>query len=305
MILRALGPRGIAGGGLLGVILVTVALGLVGGPSDASRQDLGQRLQPPLSVDPGGRLHIFGTDHLGRDMLARTTAGARTSVLIALAALAIAGSIGVAAGVTAGFAGPRIDGLLMTLTEAQLALPFTLIALSLASLTDPSVTHVLVVLGATGWVPYARVVRSQVLSVREREFVTAARGLGSHPARIAVRHILPHCTTLIVVLSTFVVGRMIMAEATISFLGVGMPAWVPSWGTMISEGRTYLPVAWWVTLIPAGAATVTVIGLTLLGDSLGEWLEPQRRGQAVRAAGGRGRTDVALSEGARSGEAGG
>jgi len=186
-----------------------------------------------------------------------------------------------------------------------LALPFTLIALSLASLADPSVTHVLVVLGATGWVPYARVVRSQVLSVREREFVTAARGLGSHPVRIAVRHVLPHCTTLIAVLSTFVIGRMIMAEATISFLGVGMPAWVPSWGTMISEGRTYLPVAWWVTLIPAGAATVTVVALTLLGDSLGEWLEPRGRGRAIRAAGGRGRTGAALSEGARAGEAGG
>ncbi len=273
--LRSLGLKGSFAMTILGVVLVTALLGDAVCPVDASFQQLTARLQPPLSVGPDGVSHTFGTDQLGRDLLARTMAGARVSLLVALAGVVMAAGIGVSAGLLSGFLGGRVDHAIMTCADVQLALPFTLLAISIATITGPSLMNVLIVLTATGWVAYARVVRAQVLSLRETDFVLAARGLGCGSGRLFGRHLLPNCASAVIVLSSFAAARMIVAEATISFLGVGMPSWVPSWGSMISEGRSYLPVAWWVVLVPGSAITLSVIAINLLGDWLRDWLDPR------------------------------
>lgn len=163
----------------------------------------------------------------------------------------------------------------MTLADTQLAPPFTLIAISVGTFTGPSLANVFLVLAATGWVAYARLVRAQVLSLRETDFVLAARSLGCGSGRILLRHVLPNCASSIIVISSFAAAQMIVAEATISFLGVGVPSWIPSWGTMISEGRTYLAVAWWVVMVPGLAITLTVVAINLVGDWLRDRLDPR------------------------------
>ncbi len=273
--LRSLGLKGAFAMTVLGVVMVTALLGDGVCPVDAYFQQLTARLQPPLSVGPDGVSHTLGTDQLGRDLLARTMAGARVSLLVTLAGVLMAAGIGVSAGLASGFLGGRVDHALMTCADVQLALPFTLLAISIGTITGPSLVNVLIVLTATGWVAYARVVRALVLSLREADFVLAAHGLGCGPGRLFVRHLLPNCASAVIVISSFAAARMIVAEATISFLGVGVPSWVPSWGSMIGEGRSYLPVAWWVVMMPGGAITLSVIAINLLGDWLRDRLDPR------------------------------
>lgn len=271
----SLGLKGLFAATILGVVLVTALLGDAMCRVDASFQQLSARLQPPLSVGPDGVSHVLGTDHLGRDLLARTMAGARVSLLVALAGVCVAAVIGVSAGLASGFLGGHIDEAIMTCADVQLALPFTLLAISIGTIAGPSLVNVLIVLSATGWVAFARVVRAQALWLRKADFVLAARSLGCGSGRLLVRHLLPNCASPIIVLSSFAAARMIVAEATISFLGVGVPSWIPSWGSMISEGRSYLPVAWWVVMIPGGAITVSIIAINLLGDWLRDWMDPR------------------------------
>jgi peptide/nickel transport system permease protein len=260
---------------ILIIVILSAFLGSVIWQVDPSFQQLSARLLPPLSVGSDGVYYMFGTDHLGRDLLARTLAGARISLLVALLAVGVAAVFGVGVGLASGFLGGRVDHAITTCVDVQLALPFTLLAISIATITGPSLVNVIVVLTATGWVAFARVVRSQVLSLRETDFVSAARGLGCGPGRLLVRHLLPNCASTIIVIASFAAARMIVAEATISFLGVGVPSWIPSWGSMISEGRTYLPVAWWVAIVPGGAITLSVIAINLLGDWLCDRLDPR------------------------------
>jgi peptide/nickel transport system permease protein len=266
---------------LVGVILACIAAGALVGdllsPVDAAHQHLDARLRAPFTYGPDGIFHLLGTDHLGRDMLARTMVGARVSLMVALGGVLIAGLTGISVGLLAGFCGGRIDALIMMSADAQLALPFTLLAISIAVISGPSVANVLVVLGATGWVTYARLLRAEVLALQHRDFVVAARSLGCAPERIVLRHILPHCISSIIVVSSFMVAQLIVAEATVSFLGVGIPSWVPSWGTMIAEGRSYLAVASWVPLIPGLAVTITVVAINLLGDYVRDRLDPRTR----------------------------
>lgn len=274
-LVHSLRPKGIFASTILVIVILSAFLGSVIWQVDPSFQQLSVRLLPPLSVGSDGVYHMFGTDHLGRDLLARTLAGARISLLVALLAVGVAAVVGVSVGLASGFLGGRVDHAITTCVDVQLALPFTLIAISIATITGPSLVNVIVVLTATGWVAFARVVRSQVLSLRETDFVSAARGLGCGPWRLLVRHLLPNCASTIIVIVSFAAARMITAEATISFLGVGVPSWIPSWGSMISEGRTYLPVAWWVAIIPGSAITLSVIAINLLGDWLRDRLDPR------------------------------
>ena len=268
--LKAVFAAAILGTGVLTAILGNAIWGV-----DGSSQQLSARLQPPFSVGLDGTSHLLGTDHLGRDLLARTLAGARVSLLVALAGVCVAALIGVSAGLTSGFLPGRVDHAIMICADVQLALPFTLVAISIGTITGPSLLNVIVVLTATGWVAFARVVRAQVLSLQEMDFVLAARSLGCGPSRLLVRHLLPNCASTVIVIASFAAARMMVAEATISFLGVGVPSWVPSWGSMISEGRTYLPVAWWVVVVPGGAITLCVIAINLLGDWLRDRLDPR------------------------------
>lgn len=274
-VVHSLRPKGVFASMILVIVVLSAFLGNAIWRVDPSFQQLSARLLPPLSVGSDGAYHMFGTDHLGRDLLARTLAGARISLLVALLAVGVAAVFGVSVGLASGFLGGRVDHAIMTGVDVQLALPFTLIAISIATITGPSLVNVIVVLTATGWVAFARVVRSQVLSLRETDFVSAARGLGCGPWRLLVRYLLPNCASTIIVIASFAAARMIIAEATISFLGVGVPSWIPSWGSMISEGRTYLPVAWWVAIIPGSAITLSVIAINLLGDWVRDRLDPR------------------------------
>jgi len=296
-VVQTLRPKAIFAATILGIVILGAFLGNAIWQVDPSFQQLNARLLTPLSLGSDGVYHLFGTDHLGRDLLARTLAGARISLLVALLAVGVAAVVGVGVGLASGVFGGHLDHAVMTCADVQLALPFTLLAISIATITGPSLLNVIVVLTATGWVAFARVVRSQVLSLREMDFFTAARSLGCGPGRILVRYLLPNCASTIIVISSFAAARMIVAEATISFLGVGVPSWIPSWGSMISEGRTYLPVAWWVAIIPGGAITLSVIAINLLGDWLRDTLDPRLTSpnglSGIQQRNGRGRADAA------------
>lgn len=274
-VVHALKGKGVFAVSILGIVMLSALVGNTIWHVDPSFQQLSDRLLPPLSEGSDGVYHVFGTDHLGRDLMARTFAGARVSLLVALLAVGVAAVFGVGIGLASGVFGGRVDQAVMTCVDVQLALPFTLLAIIIATIIGPSLVNVIVVLTATGWVAFARVVRSQVLSLREMDFISAARGLGCGPRRLLGCHLLPNCASTVIVISSFAAARMIVAEATISFLGVGVPTWIPSWGSMISEGRTYLPIAWWVAIIPGAAITLSVIAINLLGDWLRDWLDPR------------------------------
>ncbi len=288
--------KGLFAASILAIVILSAFVGNAVWRVDPSLQQLSARLLPPMSAGSDGVTHVFGTDHLGRDLLARTLAGARISLLLTLFAVGATAVVGVGVGLVSGVFGGRVDQAFMTCADVQLALPFTLLAISVSTITGPSVVTVIAILTATGWVAFARVVRSQVLSLREMDFIFGARSLGCGPWRILLRHLLPNCASTIIVLSSFTAARLIVAEATISFLGVGVPSWIPSWGSMISEGRTYLPVAWWVAIIPGAAITTSVIAINLLGDWLRDRLDP-------RLATGNGRTDIPGIQERRRGEA--
>jgi peptide/nickel transport system permease protein len=264
----------------LGLGLILAAAGCAAfpralAPFDPAAQDTVQRLRPPGWRDPAGRLHLLGTDHLGRDILTRVVHGARVSLVIAVVAVAIAGTLGLALGLSAGYFRGWVDDAVMWVADVLLALPFILLAIALVAVLGPSVGTIIGVLGATGWVSTARVVRAQALSLRGRDFVDAARVLGSGHGRILVRHLLPNALAPAVVIAALEVGRMILLESALSFLGLGAPPPTPTWGGMLADGRVYLSSAWWLATIPGLAILLTVLGINLVGDWLRESLDPK------------------------------
>ena len=277
--LRALANSRKAQFGLLIVALMVVAaiLSPLLAPYDPDLQSLSARLLPPFSSTPEGTLHVLGTDQLGRDMLSRLIYGARVSLLVGLSASLIAGTFGVLLGLLAGYYGGRVDDGIMRLSDVQLALPYILVAMAILAIVGNSLTNITLVLAGTQWVTYARVVRSSVLSVKEQEYVLAARTLALSNARIILRYILPNVFAPVIVIATFSVAQTIIAEAGLSFLGLGVPPSIPSWGGMLSDGRTYLVVAWWLVTIPGLAISLTVIGVNLFGDWLRDYLDPKLR----------------------------
>jgi peptide/nickel transport system permease protein len=277
--LRALADSRKAQFGLLIVALMIIAavLSPLLAPHDPDLQSLGARLLPPLSYADDGRLHVLGTDQLGRDMLSRLIYGARVSLLVGLSASLIAGTFGVLLGLLAGYFGGRVDDGIMRLSDVQLALPYILVAMAILAIVGNSLINITVVLAGTQWVTYARVVRSSVLSVKEQEYVLAARTLALSNSRIIWRYILPNVFAPVIVIATFSVAQTIIAEAGLSFLGLGVPPAIPSWGGMLSDGRTYLVVAWWLVTIPGLAISLTVIGVNLFGDWLRDYLDPKLR----------------------------
>lgn len=276
---RLLGtPGAVFGVAVVLIALVIVVFAPIVAPMDPTDQDLATRLLPPFSASGRG-FHILGTDPLGRDIASRVIYGGRISVLVGLAAVVVAGSIGVTLGLIAGYAGGRWSAVIMRIADVQLALPFMVLALALVAAVGPSLLNLVIVLGVTGWVLYARVVRAEALSLREREFVLAARAVGVRPAAIVIRHILPNAASSIIVMASLQMSRMMLFEASLSFLGVGVPPPTPTWGNMISDGRGYLAVAWWVSSMPGLALFVTVLGVTLVGDRLRDVLDPRLREQ--------------------------
>ena len=262
------------------VVVVVVVLTAVGAPLispfDPIEQDLGDlRLKAPGFRDTGGRVHPLGTDHLGRDLLARVIHGARPALLVGFAAVAISGLIGMAAGLISGYFGGRTDDVLMRLADIQLAFPFILLAIAVIGVLGPSLKTIIIVIGVSSWVVYARIVRGAVLTLREREFVQAARALGGGDVRVLLRHILPNAFTPWLVVATLDMARVIVIESALSFLGLGVQPPTPTWGGMLADGRVYISTAWWLATFPGLAILVTVLGINLFGDGLRDTLDPR------------------------------
>ncbi len=257
------------------VVLTAVAAPLLS-PFDPIEQDLGDlRLKAPGFRDGSGRIHPLGTDHLGRDLLARVIYGARPALLVGFAAVAISGLIGMAAGLISGYFGGRMDDVLMRLADIQLAFPFILLAIAVIGVLGPSLQTIIVVIGVSSWVVYARIVRGAVLTLREREFVQAALALGGGDGRVLLRHILPNVFTPWLVVATLDMARVIVIESALSFLGLGVQPPTPTWGGMLADGRVYISTAWWLATFPGLAILITVLGINLFGDGLRDTLDPR------------------------------
>ena len=242
---------------------------------DPIEQDIPSRLQAPGSVHASGRVHLLGTDHLGRDLLARIVFGARPALLVGFAAVAISGLLGLVLGLVSGYFGGRVDDVFMRLADIQLAFPFILLAIAVIGVLGPSLPVIIVVIGVSSWVVYARVVRSEVLSIREREFVQAAHALGVRDVRILLRHVLPNALTPWLVVATLDMARVIVIESALSFLGLGVQPPPPTWGGMLADGRVYISTAWWLATFPGLAILLTVLGINLFGDGLRDTLDPR------------------------------
>jgi peptide/nickel transport system permease protein len=268
--------------GLLGLVL-TGAMLLVAvfapllAPYDPVHQNLAKALSPPSWQEGSGSVHIMGTDYLGRDVLSRVLYGTRISFLVGFVAVAVQGCVGTLLGLVAGYYRGRVDELTMLLADVQLALPFLVLALATVAVLGTSLKNVILVLGIVGWVSYGRIVRGEVFSIREREFIFAARVTGATGLRILLRHVLPNVTSSIIVVATLQVARMIVAEASLSFLGLGVQPPTPSLGRMVAEGRDYITTAWWVATFPGLAIFLTVLGINLFGDWLRDFLDPTAR----------------------------
>jgi peptide/nickel transport system permease protein len=267
------------GAGFVAALLVIAAAAPILAPLDPIRQSLRGRLAAPTWNGTDGHAHLLGTDHLGRDVLSRVIWGSRVSLLIGFAAVLVGGVLGSAAGIAAGFSRGRADAIIMTLADAQLAFPFILLAIGIIAVLGPSFPTLVVVIGLSGWVSYARILRSQVLVLRSREFVESIHALGGSLLRVILRHVLPNVLSTIVVVATLELARAIVLEATLSFLGLGIQPPTPSWGGMVQEGREYLDSAWWISTCPGLVLMITSIVVSRTGDWLRDLLDPTLRGE--------------------------
>jgi ABC-type dipeptide/oligopeptide/nickel transport system permease subunit len=268
-------PLALAGAVAL-LLIVTAAVAAPGvAPHDPARQSLLRRYTPPAWLAGGRAEHPLGTDQVGRDVLSRLVHGARVSLLVGVCAVALSSTLGVGLGLMSGFSAGRVDTVIMTVVDVMLSFPGLLLALAFAAALGPSLATVILVLGLTGWERYARVVRAEVLALRERDFVEAARAMGAGAARIVLRHVLPNTLSSVIVLSTLQVAQAILQEAALSFLGVGTGNAYPTWGQMIAQGRDVVTVAWWLPTFPGLAILVTVLSINLVGDRLRDALDPR------------------------------
>jgi peptide/nickel transport system permease protein len=260
---------------VVAVVIVTAICAPLVSPFDPFEQDIGHRLETPGWRDDAGRLHPLGTDHLGRDILARIIHGSQIALIVGVAAVLISGVVGMVVGLVSGYFGGRVDDVFMRLADIQLAFPFILLAIAVIGVLGPSLRNIIIVIGVSSWVVYARIVRSEVLSLRERDFVQAAIALGSRDGRVILRHVLPNTFTPWLVVATLDMARVIVIESALSFLGLGVQPPTPTWGGMLADGRVYLSTAWWLATFPGLAILITVLGINLLGDGLRDTLDPR------------------------------
>jgi peptide/nickel transport system permease protein len=244
-------------------------------PADPIHNSLLDRLTPPMWVEGGTLRYPLGTDTLGRDVLSRLLYGARVSLIVGVSATVLSGVLGVGLGLLSGYYAGRVDDVLMRLGDIQLAFPILVLAIAILAVLGASLGNVILVLGISGWVTYARIVRGETLSLKQREFVEAARSIGAPDQLILWRHILPSVLPPVTVVATFSVARLIIAEASLSFLGLGVPPPTPSWGAMLDEGRNYITTGWWLALFPGLAILLLVLGINLVGDWLRDVLDPR------------------------------
>ncbi|MBI4639952.1 MAG: ABC transporter permease [Candidatus Tectomicrobia bacterium] len=266
--------------GLLGLlILATVVFCAVFSPWVAphspTKQSLINRFAPPAWVQGGSIKYLLGTDQVGRDILSRIVYGARISLIVGIFSVTISLMIGVTLGLISGFLGGRIDQLIMTVVDIMLAFPGIILALAFVAVLGPSLKNIIIVLGVTGWERYARVVRAETLAFREQEFVIAARAIGASSLKIMARHIFPNTISSIIVMGTLQTATNILAEASLSFLGLAPGSTNPTWGQMIATSRDFVSVAWWLPTFPGFAILLTVLAINLVGDRLRDVLDPK------------------------------
>ena len=262
------------------LILVVVSFVAIFGPAlapfDPNRQNIVARLLEPGSPGRGDLVYWLGSDHLGRDVLSRLLYGARVSLLVGVAAIAVGGTIGTIAGLVSGYFGGWVDDVIMRLGDIQLAFPFILLAIMFLVVLGPGLVNMILVLGIGQWITYARIVRAQTLSLREKEYVEAARAMGDSTVSILFRTILPNIMAPLTVIASFNVASVILSEAALSFLGLGVPPDVPTWGSMLSESRDHLlSNKWWLAVFPGLAIVFTVLAFNIIGDWLRDFLDPR------------------------------
>jgi ABC-type dipeptide/oligopeptide/nickel transport system permease subunit len=268
-----------------GVVATVIMLGIVASavlapwiaPYDPLIVDIRHRLAPPAWLEGGTPEHLLGTDQVGRDLLSRVLHGGRVSLLVGVAAVLVSASLGVLLGLGAGYFGGRLDVVIMTLLNVMLSFPFVLLALAVIAVLGPSLPNMIAVLGVADWPLYGRVIRAETLSIRERDFILASRALGAAHARIVFRQIFPNLVSVIVVIATLQVARVIILESFLSFLGLGVQPPTPAWGNMLGEGRVYMLNSWWIAAFPGLAIFVTTLVINLMGNALRDWLDPHMR----------------------------
>jgi len=243
-------------------------------PYDPAASEVTKRLLPPVWIGGGSSAHLLGTDQLGRDVFARLVYGSRISLTVGLSTVVISAALGSGIGIAAGYYEGRLGAALMRIADIQLAFPFVLLAIAIVAVLGVGLLNVILILGIAGWVFFGRLARSQVLSIKQREYIEAARALGVGEAGIVRRHILPNLLTPVIVLATATVANNIVVEASLTFLGLGVQPDLPSWGNMLAGSRDYLNVAWWMSVFPGLALTLTVLTVNLLGDWLRDYLDP-------------------------------
>ena len=270
-------PNGMIGGALLVLILVVSLFFHLFYIKDPLAQDLLARLTPPFWQAGGSLAHPLGTDNLGRDVLVRILYGSRVSLMVGFASVLVACGAGIVLGLISGYYGGRADSLIMRVADVFMAYPFMLLTISLIAVLGNSIFNLILVLGLSDWVTYARTIRGSVLSIKKREFVMAARSAGTLNRGILLRHVFPNVLSPVLVLGTVRVANIIIWESGLSFLGMGVPPPMPTWGRMLAEGRVYIADAWWLVTLPGLAIMLTILSINLLGDGLRDALDPRLR----------------------------
>ncbi|MFC2108530.1 ABC transporter permease [Candidatus Bipolaricaulota bacterium] len=269
-------PGGVIGLSVIAVLVFVSVFAPYLSPYGANQQSR-EPLQPPYGFPGGSSRHLLGTDSLGRDLLTRVLYGTRVSMLVGVCAVFVQGILGTSLGLLSGFYGGWVDNLITRLLDVQASIPFLVLAMGVLMVVGQGFSKVILVLGITGWITYARVIRGEILVIREKEYIEAARSVGASNMWIIMRHVLPNVFTHMIIVGTIQMPRMILAEASLSFLGLGVQPPTIAWGNMVAAGRDYLFGQWWIATMPGIAVFITVLGVNLLGDILRDVYDPMTR----------------------------
>jgi len=270
-------PTGIIG---LVIFIMVVACGLLASfisPYNPGTQDIENTFMPPFWNSLGGIDHLLGTDDVGKDVLSNLIYGSRISLMVGFFGTIVAGCIGVLLGSLSGYYGGKIDTAIMRIADIQLAFPFILLAIFIVAVLGPSLSNIIIVAGISSWVQFARLVRGEIIAVKENEYIEAIRSLGAKSYVIIFKHILPNIMNSVIVVATLEMARIILMEASLSFLGLGVPAEVPTWGKMLADARVHMVSHPWLAILPGLSITFTVLGINLFGDWLRDYLDPKLR----------------------------
>jgi peptide/nickel transport system permease protein len=275
--------------GVLGAFIVTLVsfLAILApfiAPYDPYAADITKRFVPPFWMEKGNPAHILGTDHVGRDLLTRIIYGTRVSLVVGFVSVLIATSIGVLLGLIAGYFGKIWDWIISSIVNVIITFPFVLLALAVIAVVGPNFRNMLIVLGLTAWPVYTRVVRAEVMKLYELDYIQAARAVGMKNKKIIFSQIFPNLLNHVIVLSSLEVARMIIVEAFLSFLGLGVQPPTPSWGGMLGESRVYMLTNWWLATFPGIAIFITTLGINLMGDGLRDFFDPHLRFQFLSSS---------------------